>query len=71
MMISPETFYKFNIEGKSEEDIAKSLNDLKLEIEKLTGYVESKKECFVNPSYETQLEYNKKYYDYVMKKLNK
>lgn len=66
-MISPETFYKLNIEGKAKEDINKCLQNLKQEIDKLSNYVKNNKECFVEPNFETQLKYNQMYYDYVLK----
>lgn len=70
MMISPETFYKLNIEGKAKEDINKCLQNLKQEIDKLSNYVKNNKKCFVAPNFETQLKCNQMYYDYVTKKLN-
>lgn len=62
MMISPETYYEYELKGKNADEIMKAIRSLKKRIAKLKRILENPTYCStVDPSEDVQLHWTKKY----------
>lgn len=69
MMIGPETYYKFNIEGKSPEEIKEEITRLEEEIRELKKIMKDKSDpaWIIKPSPQTMLMMNEEYLEVARK----
>lgn len=71
MMISPESYYEYELKGKSEDEIITEIRSLKRKISKLKKTLESPSFCpKVDPSEDVQLYWTKKYLEKAIQALN-